>query len=900
MSTEARRPATGGSIGDTLLDLSAENLRQVVASTYELFVISPAEGGVASFSPGWQHTLGWTPEELRGLSIAELIHPEDLLAAQAVLAALRRGEGPCRLENRYRHRDGSYRWLRWTGLYLPDLRCICAFGYETTAQKLAEQALEQNERRLRLAMAATSVAVWELDVGTGALHVSPGWFEMLGYRDGEFQASREAWQRMCHPEDLERILNGIQDVLANPHSKAFEAEFRMRAREGTWRWFLGRGDVTERGPSGEPLLFSGTNTDITERKRVESELRRLAAIVDQTPCFVGTCTTDGQITYMNPSGRNLLGLDARCFEEGLSISTVHPEWAQRIIREEGIPKACSQGVWQAGSAMVDADGAEIPVELSIVAHRDSEGRVEFLSAIMLDVSRQKHAERALRESEQRFRTFFESAPYAVAIHDLEGRYVDVNPHFLESNGARLDQVIGRRPEELPEIFSTDPPEKARERYRRLLETGLVVGEEVDVIRRLDGQRRTVLLTSRLISLGGEPRILSLSADMTELRQMERQVRHAQKMDAIGRLAGGVAHDFNNLLTVIGGYTELALGELDEAHPLRAQLTEVSKAAARAAQLTRQLLAFSRSETIKPDLVDVNAVVADAERMLGRLIGEHIRIETRLESPLSPVLADSALIVQVLMNLVVNARDAMPGGGRVGIATSQAELDNGHARALGLTPGRYVCLQVSDTGTGMDEETLSRIFEPFFTTKPAGQGTGLGLSIAYGIVKQCHGGIGVESQPGAGSRFDIFLPVARPGPVAHPGASSTAIARAVGTVLLVEDDDALRVLATQILSAAGYQVLAAASGPDALDLSHAHASEISLLLTDLTLPGLDGRSVARSVRGFNPSLPIVYMTGYSSSDTTDEEVASECEEFLRKPFTPAELLEALQRAALKRG
>jgi CheY-like chemotaxis protein/anti-sigma regulatory factor (Ser/Thr protein kinase) len=365
------------------------------------------------------------------------------------------------------------------------------------------------------------------------------------------------------------------------------------------------------------------------------------------------------------------------------------------------------------------------------------------------------------------------------------------------------------------------------------------------------------------------------------------------MEVVGRLAGGVAHDFNNLLTVIAGYTQLALAELDPDHPLRSQLLEVNKAAARAGQLTLQLLTFSRNEAAAPELTSVDAVVSDTQKMLRRLIGEDIRIETRLAAAQSQVMADPAQLAQVLMNLVVNARDAMPGGGQIDISTSLADLEPDGAGALGLAPGPYVCLRVSDTGTGMDEETLGRIFEPFFTTKPAGQGTGLGLPIVYGVVKQCGGGVHVESRPGAGARFDIFLPVARTGAIAGPEASSEEGPRGSGTVLLVEDEDAVRRLAGHVLSRAGYKVLAASNGVEALDLFRAHAPEIRVLLTDLTMPELGGRELARRLLGAKPSLTVIYMSGYSSGDVTD--APGECDEFIRKPFLPAALLKALQRA-----
>jgi PAS domain S-box-containing protein len=764
LSKKAPAPASEGPGSDPLAELSAPELREVISAISDLLIVARSDGEARACGSGWQRVLGWTLEELRVRPFVELIHPDDRAARQVAVEAVCRGEGPYQMENRYLHRDGSYRWFHWTALWLPRQRCYCAFGH-----------------------------------------------------------------------------------------------------------------------------------DITERKRVESERGRLAAIIGESPRLVGTVTPDGRVTYLNAAGRGLLGLAADAPIGELHIPDFHPEWALRLVMEQGIPDACRVGFWQGESAIRDSAGTEIPVDQLILAHRDSAGRLEYLSTLMHDARPRHLAIRQMQESEQRFRTLFDAAPNTIVIIDMAGRYIDVNSRFLEICGLAREQVVGRRPEEIPEVFHFETRAKDEEMQRRLLETGFIAGHEETVVRRSDGQRRTVLLTSRMIRLAGEPCFLSLAVDISELRQMERQMRQAQKMDAIGRLASGVAHDFNNLLTVIGGYTAQALAEVSADHPLRSGLIEVRNAAARAGQLTRQLLAFSRADTPEPVLVDLGAAVADAERMLARLIAPRIRIVTHLAVALPPVLADSGHIAQILINLIVNARDAMPGGGLIDITTSLAGLDESAARALGLPGGRYVCLRVADTGTGMDEETLGRIFEPFFTTKPVGQGTGLGLAIVYGIVKQCSGAIRVESRLGRGSCFEIFLPPAQR--AVAPSLPSVEESELCGsaTVLLVEDDDALRSLVSDILAGAGYRVLAAAGSTEALRLVAAHEAAIDLLLTDLVLPGLDGRSLARQLRGSRPALPIVFMSGYLPGAGLDPTIESECAEFIRKPFAPAALLRALKRA-----
>ncbi len=368
-----------------------------------------------------------------------------------------------------------------------------------------------------------------------------------------------------------------------------------------------------------------------------------------------------------------------------------------------------------------------------------------------------------------------------------------------------------------------------------------------------------------------------------LRRSEEQLRTAMKMEAIGRLAGGVAHDFNNVLTAILGYSELILSGLKEDDPMHAGVVEIRRAGLRAAALTRQLLAFSRRQDLQPRVINLNVIVADIERMLRRLIGEDVRLATSLDPGLGNVKADPGQIEQVLVNLVVNARDAMPSGGSITVLT-------GNVAGGGALPGgEWVALSVLDTGTGMDAETRAHLFEPFFTTKGVGKGTGLGLSTVYGIVQQSGGTIGVETEPGQGTRFTIHLPrtnepLDAPAPAPLPAASSAAS----GTILVVEDADGLRRMLVDMLGRAGYSVLEACDGAEALSLCGLHESPIDLVLTDLMMPGMSGRDVVARLKRERPGLPVIYMSGYAGESSLRKEIDKE-DGFLSKPFTPAALL-----------
>ncbi|PIR50168.1 hybrid sensor histidine kinase/response regulator [Candidatus Peregrinibacteria bacterium CG10_big_fil_rev_8_21_14_0_10_54_7] len=374
-------------------------------------------------------------------------------------------------------------------------------------------------------------------------------------------------------------------------------------------------------------------------------------------------------------------------------------------------------------------------------------------------------------------------------------------------------------------------------------------------------------------------------DLRALAETEKRFQQAQKLEAVGQLAGGVAHDFNNLLTIISGYSQMLLLNLGDNHSAREEVKEIYTASQRGSALVRQLLAFSRRQVLHPEVLDLNALIADWEKMLHRLLSEDITLELKRSPFLSPVLADEGQLQQVLMNLAVNARDAMPDGGQLVIETMDVELKEGHVReGVAVTAGPYVKLMVRDTGMGMDETTRARVFEPFFTTKKAGKGTGLGLSTVYGIVKQSQGYVWVLSEPGQGATFEIYLPRTSeiaPGPAsAEPHSSS----QGTETILLVEDDDALRSVARRMLTQRGYQVLEASSGQEALRLASQPHDSIHLLLTDLVMPQMNGRELAQTLSAMRPETKVVYMSGYAQGVTDHHGVLAPGTAFLQKPFT----------------
>jgi PAS domain S-box-containing protein len=385
-------------------------------------------------------------------------------------------------------------------------------------------------------------------------------------------------------------------------------------------------------------------------------------------------------------------------------------------------------------------------------------------------------------------------------------------------------------------------------------------------------------------------------DVTEKKRLEEQLRQAQKMEAVGRLAGGIAHDFNNILTAVIGYNSLLLGRLGEADPARREVAEVEKAAQRAASLTRQLLAFSRQQVLEPKVVNINRLVAEVDQMLRRLIGEDIDLATVLDAHLGNTKVDSGQLEQVVLNLALNARDAMPHGGKITIETANVDLDENYARQhVTARPGSYVMLAVSDTGCGMDAETQSRVFEPFFTTKEMGKGTGLGLSTVYGIVKQSGGYVWVYSELGRGTTFKIYLPRVE-GDIEQlkPAVLETEIAGGAETILVVEDDEGIRNLICEILEMNGYTVLKASDGNEALALAARSERPIHLTITDVVMPGVDGRELAKRLAIVRPDLKVLFMSGYASDAVLHNGIVEEGTPFLQKPFTPAALARKVRR------
>jgi hypothetical protein len=534
-------------------------------------------------------------------------------------------------------------------------------------------------------------------------------------------------------------------------------------------------------------------------------------------------------------------------------------------------------------------GEDVAVEAMRAGAQDyvTKGNLRRLVPAIERELRDAAVRRERRAGEARFRRVVDSAMMGILFWDSQGKITDANDQFLKIVGyTREDLQAGRidwRAMTPPEYEPADA--KALEEFAA---TGTGAPLEKEYIRK-DGSRVPIIVGGALLDDPAHPG-MAFVLDITERKQLQQQLIQSQKMEAVGRLAGGVAHDFNNLLTAIFGYAELLTEELPEGSPARKDVEEIRKASQRAASLTRQLLAFSRQQVLQPIVLNLNDLVEDVEKMLRRVIGEDVELRTALAKGAGNVRADPGQLEQVILNLAVNARDAMPTGGKLTIETRNAELSEMYAEAhQPVVPGAYVMLAVSDTGIGMDAKTQGRIFEPFFTTKEAGKGTGLGLATVYGIVKQSGGYIWTYSEPGHGTTFKVYLPhvdapveaAARPPEPGGPLAGTE-------TVLVAEDDDLLRPLARGLLEKLGYTVLDAGTAAEALALARAHGGPIHLLIADVVMPGESGRQLARRLAEVRPDVRVLYTSGYTNEAIVHHGMLEPGLNYLQKPFTPAAL------------
>jgi PAS domain S-box-containing protein len=693
-----------------------------------------------------------------------------------------------------------------------------------------------------------------------------------------------------HPDDRDNMLNMLTESLEE--GRPYDVEYRIIRPGGVERVVHAQGKMLE-DKDGNKTKFIGTALDITERKMLEEKQQQLVTLVENSSDLIGIATLTGEITYVNSAGLRMIGLENLEAARRTRISDYITEEDRHgfgEILQEISRNGCWSGEFKLRNLMT---GIAFPVELNgfLITNKQT-GAPLAMATISSDITVRKWNENALRHSEARFRSLVETTSDWIWEIDENSIYTYASPKIRDLLGYEPEEVIGKTPFDLmhPEDAQRLTEEFKAIRAARKSFSGL---ENVNLHK--DGNLVTIE-TSGVPIFDANGRFCGyrgIDRDVTERKKLEQKYLHAQKMEAVGQLAGGIAHDFNNILTAIIGYEHLLLGRIED-EKSRHYAEQVITLSEKAASLTRDLLTFSRKQTIYPKPLDLNNVIEKAGKLLKRLIGDDIEFRSILHEGSLPVTAVANQIEQVLMNLAMNARDAMPNGGSLTVRTDVTEIDSYFVRTHGYgEPGKYALLSVSDSGTGMDEQTRSRVFEPFFTTKEVGKGTGLGLATAYGIIKQHNGYINVYSEPGEGTTFRIYLPLVETGAGEEECTEEHIFqARGTETVLLAEDNQEVRETIKSLLEANGYRVIETVDGDDALEKYVAHESDIAVLISDVIMPKRNGKEVYNIISKARPDIKALFISGHTADILKWEGIPETCH-MVTKPFSPHVFLKALR-------
>ena len=816
----------------------------------------------------------------------------------------------------------------------------------------AERALRESEQRYRQLLEAVTTYTYSVELENGvavsSTH-SPGYSAATGYTPEEFAADPDLWMNMIHPDDREMVRRYVADVLATEN--VLPIEHRIVHKGGTVRWV--RDTVVQHyNDSAELVRYDGVVEDITERKQAEQALAtaqsRLEHLVSSSPAVIYSCNTSGDYcaTFVSKNVKKELGHEPHQFTEdpGFWVNHIHADDRQRVL--DGLHYLHEHGYHTSEYRFRNKEGTYRQVCDAVRLVRAPESNVDEAVGYMIDITERKQAEEqivrqnaimtAVNEVFERALVCDSSEEVAQTCLVVAAKLTGSKFGFIgELNQAGLFDTIAMSDPgwdacKMPESDAMRLAKnmKIRGYHKAALRDGesrivndpashpdgvgtpeghppitcflgvpLKHGDEtigmIGLANKESGYGLTDKQAVETLSVSFVEALMHKEAEEA-LRQTEEELRQSQKLEAVGQLAGGVAHEFNNLLQAIGGYTKYAMEGLPpEGQPYR-DLQQVEKAAGRAATLTRQLLGFGRRETLEPRDLRLNEVVTDVLKMLRPLIGEQIEVKTVLDGKVGTVHADPTLIEQILLNLCINARDAMPSGGALTIETRDLLLSDAYCKThVDIKPGRHVQITVSDTGCGMAPEVVEHIFDPFYTTKEVGKGTGLGLAMVYGVVKQHGGDIHVYSEPGLGTNFKVFLPTVQKAVCSDDGEGSETVPGGTETILVAEDEPLVRDLAVRILTDAGYSVLPASDGEEALYVFQTNANTISLALLDLVMPKMNGRMVYQGIQTLNPETKVLFCSGYDADANCGGFVAREGLQCVKKPFDSNELLRSVR-------
>ncbi len=761
-----------------------------------------------------------------------------------------------------------------------------------TERKQAEEELRESEEKVRTLYDSSSDAIMLLDE-KGFFDCNNATLQLFGC------ASREEFCSM-HPADLSPPLqpDGTDSMVYARNNIAFALKNGYKRFEHLHRRLDGTDFLAEvlldAMVLGDRKVLQARVYDITERKKAEEQIRFLSSVVEQSADGMAIADMEGNLLFVNIAWVKMHGYKKAGELLGRNLSVFHNEEQFKDDVEPFHRKVMERGHSTGEIGHIRKDGTVFPTLTTTTIVRDKNDNIIAIASVATDITERKQAEEELRESEEKVRTLYDSSSDAIMLLDEKG-FFDCNNATLQLFGcASRKEFCSMHPADLSPPLQPDGTDSmvyARNNIAFALKNGYKRFEHLH--RRLDGTDFLAEVLLDAMVLGGKKVLQARVFDITERKKAEEnqeklrvQLTQAQKIESVGRLAGGVAHDFNNMLCVILGHTEMALEQMDPAQPVYDHLAEISKAAERSADLTRQLLAFARKQSITPRVLDLNDTLAGMLNMLRRLIGEDLDLSWLPGTELWSVKVDPSQINQILANLCVNARDAIEDVGKVTIETGNASLNEVYcADYPGLCPGEYVLLAVSDNGCGIDRDVLDKIYEPFFTTKGIGEGTGLGLSTVYGIVKQNNGYISVYSEPGKGTTFNIYLPrhTAKVRAMQKEGPAEQ-ITHGNETILLVEDEPAVMEMATMMLEEQGYTVLATSTPGEAIRMAGEYSGEINLVMTDIVMPEMNGRDLARNLLSIYPNIKHLFMSGYTANVIAHHGIMNEGVHFIQKPFT----------------
>jgi PAS domain S-box-containing protein len=756
--------------------------------------------------------------------------------------------------------------------------------------KLLRDLLKYCDQRCRKIVELAEEGVWVFNRDEVTVFANSAMARMLGYSTEEMLGTApEQFLPEAEPDSKAENLVSLLRSGSRP-----QHEIRLRHRDASEVW-VSVALYPVFGRNGELSGRVGVFNNTTARKRAERALReserRYHDLFAHAPVGIYRTTSDGLISMANEALVSMLGYTS--FEE-LTGQNLDEEGCGPIYQREAFRAQIERDGETRGieSVWKRRDGSVLFVRENANVVRDVNGKILYFEGTVEDITERKLAEEKLQRSEAQLRSLIDNAPYGIYQCDPRSDcFLDVNPALVEMLGyGSKQELLGL---EVSKKLYADPSE-----YETFVQECRLNGRfESDMAwNRKDGKHLRVRVRGRQSrAADGSLRLEVYVEDTSKRAELEQQLRQAQKMEAVGNLAGGVAHDFNNLLMIISSYTQMMEDELAPDDRLRHNTRQVLKAVQRSSALIQQLLAFSRKQILSPRILDLNSVVEETAKMIRRLIGEDIELILSCERQLWMVKADPDQIGQVLLNLCVNARDAMPRGGKMTITTHSATIDRTDESMPGFVPGRYVILTVSDDGVGMSQQVQARVFEPFFTTKPLGKGTGLGLAMVYGIVKQSGGYIRIDSELGRGTTVQIFFPAVDEAVSAAELDTIVAVRGQGQTILLAEDEDALRESVAVYLKKHGYEVLAASNGDEALQVAEQYSGQIHLLLTDVVMPKVEGAELARELAKLRPGIPILFMSGYTDHRLLELLPAMRRPAVLQKPLNLRTLLETIDGA-----